>query len=121
MKSLSDQLQNKEIDMVLAAQLVVSTSETLRSIRSDDTWKQTFKYINDVANLHNITTAEPRRHRIRRQPMMDGFVSFEATASDSQRESFNDSNALKTSIYYPVWISFSLKWIVDLLQLIWIS
>ena len=94
MKSLSDQLHNKERDIVLAAQLVVSTSETLQSIRSDDTWKQTFKYINDVANLHNITTAEPRRHRIRKQPMMDGFVSFEATA-------LNDSNALKTSIYYP--------------------
>ena len=31
-KSLSDQLQNKEIYMVLAAQLVVSTSETLQSI-----------------------------------------------------------------------------------------
>ena len=36
--------------------------------------------------------------------MMDGFVSFEATASDSERESLNDSNALKTSIYYPVLI-----------------
>lgn len=53
--------------------------------------------------------------------MMDGFVSFEATASDSQRESLNDSNALKTSIYYPVLDLISPKWIVDLLQLIWIS
>ena len=37
-KSLSDQLQNREIDLASVADLVISTSDTSQTLRSDDTW-----------------------------------------------------------------------------------
>jgi hypothetical protein len=42
-KSLSDQLQSREIDLALAANLVNSTSDTLKTPRTDDEWEQMYK------------------------------------------------------------------------------
>ena len=67
-KSLSDQLQSEEIDFALAADLVASTSDTLKTFRRDDTWDHTYKYITDVAALHNIQVEELRRRRQCRHP-----------------------------------------------------
>ena len=39
-KSLSDQLQSREIDLTFAADLVISTSDTLKG--NNDTWDHTF-------------------------------------------------------------------------------
>ena len=102
-KSLSDQLQKREIDLALAADLVNSTSDTLKTLRSDDTWSQTYKYITEVATLHNIEVQELTQSRRRRRPrMVDDFISFESTASTGHRESLNSSESLKTNIYFPV-------------------
>ena len=99
-KSLSDQLQSKEIDLALAADLVISTSDTLKTLRSDDTWDHIYKYITEVATIHNIVVQELRQcwrpHRV------DDFVSFQSTASTGHRESLNSSESLKTNIYFPV-------------------
>ena len=99
-KSLSDQLQSREIDLASAAHLVISTSDTLKTLRNDDTWDQTYKYIREVATIHNIEVQEPRRHR--RPHRVDDFISFECTASTGHRESLNSSESLKTNIYFPV-------------------
>jgi hypothetical protein len=102
-KSLSDQLQSREIDLALAANLVNSTSDTLKTLRGDDEWDQMYKQITEMANLHDIEVVqkEPRRHNKRPQ-RMDDFVSFESSASTGHRESINNSEALKINIYLPV-------------------
>ena len=63
-KSLSDQLQSKEIDLAAASDLILSTIDTLKKFRSDEAWDHTFNYIADVAKLHDIEIEE-RRHRKR--------------------------------------------------------
>ena len=62
-KSLSDALQNEEINFAFAADLVNSTSDTLKALRSNDTWDNIYKYITDVATLHNIQVQERRQRR----------------------------------------------------------
>ena len=47
-KSLSDQLQSREIDLALAADFVISTSDTLKTLRSDGS------DITEVATIHTI-------------------------------------------------------------------
>ncbi len=42
-KSLSDQLQSRDLDLCFAADLVISTTDTLKTFRSDDTWDHTYK------------------------------------------------------------------------------
>ncbi len=69
-KSLSDQLQSPEIDLTFAADLVLSTSDTLRVLRNDNTWNQTFKYI---ASINNIEAQEPRQRK-RARRMDDNYV-----------------------------------------------
>ena len=74
--------------------------DTLKSFRSDETWDHTFRYITDVATLHNIELdqARPIRHR-RRPQRMDEFV---ATSSVGHREILNSSQSLKLNVYFPV-------------------
>ena len=54
-----------------AADLVTATTETLKDFRSDSAWEHLFKYVNDVAALHNIsvTDARPQCQRLK-----DGVV-----------------------------------------------
>ena len=53
-KSLSDQLQSKNLDFASATSLVLSTKETLKEFRSNKTWENTYTYIKSVADLHGI-------------------------------------------------------------------
>ena len=64
-KSLSDDLQSRDLDLVNAADLVASTMDMLKELRSDEKWEHTFQYIKDVAALHDIE-AEKRQLRQRR-------------------------------------------------------
>ena len=52
-KGLSDQLQSTHINMAKAAELVTSTIETLQHFRSDEEWGKLYKYVSDVAALHD--------------------------------------------------------------------
>lgn len=99
-KSLSDQLQSSSIDMAKAADLVRATIGILRDIRTDSKWEQLFKYVQDVASLHNIHAEAPRSQRSRQLPRRyeDGLV-METTGS---REGLVTSEHLKISIYFPV-------------------
>lgn len=96
-KSLSDQLQSKDIDLHSATELVVSTRDTLKSLRNDETWNHTFKYIADVASLHDINLEETRQRR--RPRRMDEFAS---SSSIGHRDSLDSSQSLKLNIYFPV-------------------
>ena len=99
-KSLSDQLQREELDFAMAADLIKSTSDTLRTLRSEDTWDQTYQYITSVATIHNIVIEEPRQRRKTRRPQrMDDFVCM---SSSGQRESLTSSQSLKINVWFPV-------------------
>ena len=76
---MSDQLQSREIDLALAANLAISASDTLKILRSDDTWDQTYKYITEVVIIHDIGVQELRPHR--RPQRLDDFVPIESTPS----------------------------------------
>ena len=99
-KSLSDQLQSRDIDLCSASELIESTIGTLKSFRNEDTWKNTFEYIKTVADLHHIDMEEVRQIRQRRRPQrMEDFISETSTG---QREPLNNSQSLKQNIYFPV-------------------
>ena len=53
-KGLSDQLQNSDLDLSQAADLVVATKSTLQEFRSDIYWEKLFRYTRSTAELHNI-------------------------------------------------------------------
>ena len=59
-KGLSDQLQSSTIDMAKAADLVSATVGILQEYRTDSKWEEVFKYVQDVASLHNIDAEVPR-------------------------------------------------------------
>ena len=83
-KILSDQLQSEHLDLASACELILSTIDTLKELRSDEGWEHTFKYISDVAALHNIDPEE-RRYRKRRQQCTD--------TPTGHRESLNSSHS----------------------------
>ena len=64
-KSLLDQLQSTHINMAKAAELVSSTT---KYFRLDNEWNKMFKYISDVAALHDIQEASLRSQRQRQIP-----------------------------------------------------
>lgn len=99
-KSLSDQLQSSNIDIAKAADLVSATVGILKDFRTDSKWEQLFKYVRDVASLHDIHAELPRAQRSRQLPRRyeDGLV-METTGS---REGVMTSEHLKISIYFPI-------------------
>ena len=102
-KQLSDQLQSPHTDMAKAADLVTATMETLQQFRSDEEWSKLYKYVVDVASLHNIEVAplqNIRSHRTRRMPKkFDDVVILECTGS---REMATTNDDYKISLYFPV-------------------
>ena len=95
-KSLSDQLQSRDIDLCSASELIESTIGTLKSFRNENT----FEYIKTVADLHHIDTEEVRPIRQCRRPQrMEDFISETSTG---QREPLNNSQSLKQNIYFLV-------------------
>ena len=67
-KGLSDQLQNTNMDMAKAADLVSASIETLQEFRSDTEWDKLYKYVTEVARFHDINEAPPRPRRQRSLP-----------------------------------------------------
>ena len=64
-KSLSDILQEPELDLAKAAEFVTGTIVTLEDFRSQESWNNTFEYILQVAS-HLLIQAVPPRIRQRR-------------------------------------------------------
>ena len=98
-KSLSDQLQSREIDLAKAADLVLATVSTLQEMRNDSQWDHIFTYVKDAAVLHSIHVDLPRpccRKQLPRK-LQDGVV-FESTGA---RFIFT-SDHFKNTLYLPV-------------------
>ena len=102
-KSLSDQLQSTRTDLAKAADLVLATTESLKEFRSDSAWEHLFKYVNDVAALHNITVTVPRPQPQRYMPrrLEDGVV-LDTTGSRDML----GSEHFKVSVYFPILDAF---------------
>ncbi len=73
--------------------------DTLKELRSDDTWNHTFKYITDVAAIHNIEEERQHSKRKRRSAIQEDYVT---DSTLGHREPLNTSQSLKRDIYYPV-------------------
>ena len=105
-KRLSDHLQNAQINMGKAADLVMATLETLQEFRSDQEWDKMYQYISDVAALHNVNIAPMRSQRPRRQlrtpsRLNDGVI-METTGNRLTPSMTTVSDDYKVSLYYPV-------------------
>ena len=86
--------------MAKAADLVIATIDTLKEFRSHSSWEEMFKYIQDVAALHDISMALPRPQRTRRIParLESGIVS----ESIGSREAMSTSEQFEVSVYFPI-------------------
>ena len=99
-KGLSDQLQSIKINMAKAAELVTATIETVQLFRSDEEWGKLYKYVCDVAALHDITEASLRPQRQRRMPRrLNDVIIMETTGA---RKSVDSSEDLKVHFYFPI-------------------
>ena len=101
-KSLSDQLQSRQIDLAKAADLVLATVSTLKEMRSDSQWDHLFKYVKDAAVLHSISVDLPRPCRRKQLPrrLQDGVV-LESTGARCMTSS-SLSDHFKNTLYLPV-------------------
>ena len=93
---LSEQLQCIKLDMAKAAELVSATVDTLQVLSSNDNWEHLYKYVQDIAKLHNVSI-EPSRSR--RLPARLEGVIMETTGA---RDTMNASDANKYSFYFTV-------------------
>ena len=102
-KQLSDQLQSPHTDMAKAADLVTATMETLQQFRSDEEWSKLYKYVVDVASLHNIEVAPLQNTRSQRRRTMpkrfEDVIVLECTGS---RDMATTNDDYKISLYFPV-------------------
>ena len=99
-KGLSDQLQCNQINMAKAAELVTATTETLQHFRSDVEWGKMYKYVGDVAALHNIRETPLRPQRQKRLPKrLNDTIVMETTGS---RNIVSNSENFKVCLYYPI-------------------
>ena len=101
-KSLSDQLQSREMDLAKAADLVLATVSTLKEFRSDNQWNHIYKYVQDIATLHGINVDLPRPCRRKQTSRrLQDVIVLESTGvrgdvSPSLSEHF------RTTLYLPV-------------------
>ena len=93
-KQHSNQLQSPHTNMAKAA-----TMETLQQFRSDKEWNKLYKYVVDVASLHNMEIAPLRSQRQRTMPKRSGDVIV--LESTGFRETVPNDD-YKNSLYFPV-------------------
>ena len=67
-KSLSYHLQNAQVNLAKAADLVSATVSRLELFGTDGEWDKFFFYAEKVAEVKNIEISSPRPHRQRRLP-----------------------------------------------------
>ena len=100
-KQLSDQLHSPQTDMAKAADLVTTTMETLQQFRSDEEWSKLYKYVVDVASLHNIEIAPLQNTRSQHQRTMPKrFEDVIVLESTGYREMATTNNDYKISLYF---------------------
>ena len=87
--------------MAKAAELVTSTIETLQHFRSDEEWGKLYKYVSDVAVLHDIRETPMRPQRQKRMPkrLDDTVIVLETTGAQN---TVDNSENLKVGLYYPI-------------------
>ena len=99
-KGLSDQLQNSDLDLSQAADLVVATKSTLQEFRSNAYWEKLFQYAKSIAELHNIEVQPLSETRQKRLPKrFENCIVLETTGS---RDDLSCRNSYKTKFYFPV-------------------
>ena len=102
-KGLSDQLQSTKMNMAKAVDLVTASIETLQEFRSDEEWDKLYKYVTDVAKLHDINEAPPRPRRQRRLPSrLSAEANVIVLKTIGFRKTVTASNDYKICLYYPV-------------------
>ena len=99
-KSLSDLLQNVNIDMAKAADLVIATITTVQEFRSDSAWNHMFKYVEDVAALPDVSVTHQRTQRPRQLPRrLESGIVLESVGS---KEIVATSEQFRISLYFPI-------------------
>ena len=103
--SLSEQLQDRKVNLSKAADLVLATTETLQEFREEKSWENLYDYAKSVAELRGIDIATHSHvQRARRPPRrLEDMVVLESTGS---RQVATSAENYKIDLYYPVLDSF---------------
>ena len=99
---VSNQLQSTNLDLTRASELITSTMATLSEMRNDKTWNHMFKYMKNVAKLHDIEVVVESMRLIRKRPRHLGLSDYIADSTIGHRDSLNTSQLLKVHTYYSV-------------------
>ena len=104
-KGLSDQLQSTHINMAKAAELVTATTETLQHFQSDEEWGKIYKYVNDIAALHDIRETPLRPQRQKRMPKrLADTIVMETTGTRNTVDNTHTHKTLKFVFIILYWI-----------------
>ena len=103
--SLSEQLQDRKVNLSKATDLVLATTETLQEFREEKSWDHLYDYAKSVAELRGIDIAtDSHEQRVRRPPIrLQDVVVLESTGS---RQVATSAEQYKVDLYYPVLDSF---------------
>lgn len=99
---LSEQLQDRKIDLAKAANLVSATTETLQEFRQDESWDKLYDYAKSVASHNGIAVETEKRKRKVPRRLEDVYV-LDTTGS---RQLPSCSQQYKRELYFPVLDSF---------------
>ena len=80
--------------------MVNSTLDTLQIFHSNQEWEKHYKYVTDVAALHDISTAPPRPQCTRQisRRLQDRLV----VETMGAREALTTSQQFKVRLYFPI-------------------
>ena len=101
--SLSQQLQDRKIDLSKAADLVFATIETLEEFRSEKSWNLLYNYSKTVAGHTGINNAFQNKRYARVPKRVEDILDFESIGS---RRSLNSVELYKVNVYYQVLNTF---------------
>ena len=100
---LSQQLQNKRINLSKAADLVLATLETLEEFREERSWNHFYDYSKNVAHNTGIEIAFHNRRDKRVPIRLENMLDFQSIGS---RKKITYIEQCKVNVYYQVIDSF---------------
>ena len=107
-KRVSDILQAPKINFSMAAELITTTLETMNQFKTDEVWSKIYKYIIEVANLHEILVAclAQFRHTRQHSKRMTDYIVTENTGirshHDADSQVTEPITTYKCRLYFPV-------------------
>ena len=99
-KSLSDQLQAKDIDLAAAVDLVSATKDVLAEYRSDEQWAEVYEQMNRLTDACDIGIRQMEVRERNTPRRLDSYVVTETTGG--HRRLHRNSKSIYKAVYFAV-------------------